>query len=138
GMGASLIAVGVCFLHLQHITTAHGSASNHPNDAGVFTLVALVVFVASFAFSLGPVVWTVINEIFPSSVRGRCVAVATGANWCATWLVSQIFLSLVKAIGEPATFWMFAAVCCISYLFVWKLVPETKGKSLAQIQELWS
>ena len=138
GMGASLIAVGFCFLHLHPITANKASASNSPSDAGVVTLVALVVFIASFAFSLGPVVWTVINEIFPSSVRGRCVAVATGANWCATWIVSQVFLSLVKIIGEPTTFWMFAAICGVAFLFVWRLVPETKGKSLAQIQEMWA
>jgi MFS family permease len=78
----------------------------------------------------------VINEIYPSSVRGRGVAVATAANWFATWLVSQVFLSLVKAIGEPATFWLFAAVCVLAGVFVWKVVPETKGKSLAQIQTM--
>ncbi len=53
------------------------------------------MFIASFAFSLGPVVWTVINEIFPTHVRGRGVAVATAANWFAAWLVSQFFLTLI-------------------------------------------
>jgi sugar porter (SP) family MFS transporter len=138
GMALSLIVVGACFFSLDDITAATSSATNHPSDAGVITLVALVVFVASFAFSLGPVVWTVINEIYPSSVRGRGVALATGANWFSAWLVSQVFLSLVHAIGEPATFWMFAVMCVIAFVFVWKLVPETKGLSLAQIQRMWA
>ena len=95
------------------------------------------MYIATFAFSLGPVVWTVISEIYPSSVRGRGVAVATAANWLTTWLVSQIFLSLVETIGEPATFWLFAAVCVVAFVFVWKLVPETKGRSLADIERAW-
>ena len=137
GMGASLVVVGACSRSLSHVRIDSTSHVNHPTDAGVVTLVALVVYIATFAFSLGPVVWTVINEIYPSRVRGRGVAVATAANWFTTWLVSQIFLTLVETIGEPATFWLFAAVCVVAFVFVWKLVPETKGKSLAEIEKAW-
>jgi sugar porter (SP) family MFS transporter len=138
GMGVSLVTVGACFVTLGHIATSSPSATNRPSDAAIVMLVALVVFIASFAFSLGPVVWTVINEIYPATVRGRGVALATAANWGAVWLVSQVFLSLTNAIGEPATFWLLAAVCAAAFAFVWKLVPETKGKSLAEIQRMWS
>ena len=65
------------------------------NMPGFVTLSALVVFIISFAFSLGPVVWTVINEIFPGEIRGRAVAVATAVNWASAFIVSQFFLSLV-------------------------------------------
>ena len=78
---------------------------------GVVTLVALVVFIISFAFSLGPVTWTVINEIYPGEVRGRAVAVATAVNWGAAFLVSEFFLTVVNAIGQAYTFWLFAAFC---------------------------
>jgi SP family galactose:H+ symporter-like MFS transporter len=89
GMAASLVAVGACFRSLGHTRITSPSLANHPTDVGVITLVALVVFIAAFAFSLGPVVWTVISEIYPSRVRGRGVAVATAANWLTTWLVSR-------------------------------------------------
>ena len=101
------------------------------------TLVALVVFIVSFAFSLGPVVWTVINEIFPGRVRGRAVAVATAVNWGAAFVVSEFFLTLVEAIGEAGTFWLFAFFCAAGGAWVWKRVPETNGRSLEQIEALW-
>jgi sugar porter (SP) family MFS transporter len=129
GMGVSLLAVGFAF----HAMTG-GAASE---TAGVVTLVALVVFIVSFAFSLGPVVWTVINEIFPGRVRGRAVAVATAVNWGAAFLVSQFFLTLVDAIGEPATFWLFAFFCVVGGAWIYRQVPETKGRSLEQIEALW-
>jgi SP family galactose:H+ symporter-like MFS transporter len=96
-----------------------------------------MVFIASFAFSLGPVVWTVINEIYPSHVRGRGVAVATAANWGAAWLVTQFFLTLTNRLGESGTFALFAVMCVVSYVFIWKLVPETKGKTLDEIQQMF-
>jgi MFS family permease len=117
------------------------ASTSHPptgtSSEGVVTLVALIVFIASFAFSLGPVVWTIINEIFPSHIRGKAVAVATGANWFAAWLVSQFFLSLVDLITEAGTFWLFAGFCAVTFIFVRRFVPETKGKSLEEVEVLW-
>ncbi len=101
------------------------------------TLAALVVFIVSFAFSLGPVTWTVINEVFPGSIRGRAVAVATAVNWGAAFLVSQFFLTLVEVIGEPSTFGLFAACCVAGALWVWRHVPETRGRSLEEIESFW-
>ena len=136
GMGISLVVVGAMFLRLGEVksgtTAAHG-----PTGEGLITLVALVVFIACFAFSLGPVVWTVINEIFPSSVRGKAVAVATAANWFAAWVVSQFFLTLVGLITSTGVFWLFAFFCLVTFVFVKRVVPETKGKSLEQIQSMW-
>ena len=132
GMAVSLTVVGFCFLSLDDATPDAGESM-----AGIFTLVGLVVFIASFAFSLGPVVWTVINEIFPSRIRGRGVAVATAANWGSAWLVSQFFLSLTDAIGTAATFWMFAFFSVLAFIWIKLRVPETKGKTLEEIEELW-
>jgi MFS transporter, SP family, galactose:H+ symporter len=79
----------------------------------------------------------VINEIFPGRIRGRAVAVCTAANWGSAFLVSQFFLTLVGAIGSSASFWLFAAFSSIGWVWVHVYVPETKGKSLEQIQEIW-
>jgi sugar porter (SP) family MFS transporter len=133
GMGVSLIVVGAMFEVLGHGSDKGGGSS----ATGTVTLIFLVTFIASFAFSLGPVVWTIINEIYPSHIRGRAVAVATAANWFAAWLVSQFFLSLVNLITEAGTFWLFAGFCALTYLFVLRFVPETKGKSLEEVERLW-
>src|SRR5665213_2925086 len=135
GMGLSLEVVGAMFLELPKV--APGGTPHATTGQGLITLVALVVFIASFAFSLGPIVWTIINEIFPSHVRGKAVAVATAANWFAAWLVAQFFLSLVSLITTTGVFWVFAAFCAVTFWFVQRFVPETKGQSLEQIQSMW-
>jgi MFS transporter, SP family, galactose:H+ symporter len=137
GMTLSLTVVGFCFLSLDSPsdgTTSTGTTSM----AAVFTLVGLVVFIASFAFSLGPVVWTMINEIYPSRIRGRGVALATAANWGSAWLVSQFFLTLTDAIGQAGTFWLFAAFSVIAFVWITLRVPETKGKTLEEIERSWA
>jgi sugar porter (SP) family MFS transporter len=136
GMGLSLVVVGAMFLKLSKVTPG-STAVGATTGEGLITLVALVVFIASFAFSLGPIVWTIINEIFPSHVRGKAVAVATAANWFAAWLVAQFFLTLVDVITTTGVFWVFAAFCGVTFWFVRRYVPETKGKSLEQIQSMW-
>jgi len=87
--------------------------------------------------SMGPIVWTLISEIYPNRVRGRAISVATAVNWFAAFLVAQFFLSIVDAIGESTTFFIFSALCVVTYVFVWYFVPETKGRSLEEIQERW-
>jgi sugar porter (SP) family MFS transporter len=131
GMGTSLAVVGACFVKLD------GAGSSGESMAGTFMLVALVVFIASFAFSLGPVVWTIINEIYPNRIRGRAVAIATAANWATAYLVSRYFLTLIDDIGKPATFWLFAFFSVCAFVFVQRLVPETKGRTLEEIEEMW-
>ena len=133
GMGVSLATVGAAFFSMKAAIPGAG-----PTVAGAVTLVALVVFIISFAFSLGPVVWTVINEIFPGAVRGRAVAVATAVNWGAAFVVSEFFLTLVDAIGESWTFWLLAFFCVVGGIWIYRQVPETKGRSLEQIQALWN
>ena len=132
GMGLSLAAVGFAFRQSEG-TGAGGHAS-----LGVVTLAALVVFIVSFAFSLGPVTWTVINEIYPGDIRGRAVAVATAVNWGAAFLVSEFFLSIVNAIGQAYTFWLFGAFCALGLVWVTVAVPETRGRTLEEIERSWS
>jgi len=133
GMGLALAVVGIAFLSIDGQPAGTG-----PTTAGIVTLIALIVFIVSFAFSLGPVVWTVINEIFPGQVRGRAVAVATAVNWGSAFLVSQFFLTLIEAIGTSATFWLLAFFCLAGWLWIWRAVPETKGRSLEEIERSWT
>ena len=122
GMAVSLTVVGIAFMSIPDVATGVSSGANAsgPSDAGIITLVALVVYIASFAFSLGPVVCTMINEIFPRAIRSRAVAVSTAAIWLSAWLVSQFFLSLINGIGESATFWLFAVLCVVCLGWVWR------------------
>ena len=133
GMAASLIAVGVAF----HFIEANSTGSPTSSGLGVVTLAALVGFIVCFAFSMGPVTWTVINEVFPGRIRGRAVAVATAVNWGSAFVVSQGFLSLVGSIGEAFTFWLFALFCALAWGWIYVAVPETKGQSLEQIELMW-
>jgi sugar porter (SP) family MFS transporter len=132
GMAVSLAAVGLSFAALEN--NPDGEAST---VGGIVTVLALVVFIASFAFSMGPIVWTLISEIYPNRVRGRAISVATAVNWFSAFIVAQFFLSVVDAIGEATTFFVFSALCVVTYVFVWRYVPETKGRSLEEIQERW-
>jgi SP family galactose:H+ symporter-like MFS transporter len=139
GMAISLIVVGIAFQFIGRAAAGPtgSDAAAGPSSAGIVTLVALVGFIICFAFSMGPVVWTVINEIFPGHIRGRAVAVATAGNWGSAFLVSQFFLTVIGAIGNSFTFWLFALFCAFAWIWIYFRVPETKGQSLEQIQLLW-
>ena len=136
GLGVSLIVVGFAFRFIGAEGQAAGLAG--PTLAGIVTVAALVLFITSFAFSLGPVTWTVINEVFPARVRGRGVALATAVNWGSAYIVSQFFLSLVQAIGSSSTFWLFALFCAVAWVWIYRAVPETKRQSLEDIQRMWA
>jgi SP family galactose:H+ symporter-like MFS transporter len=136
GMLLGLLTVSGAFFELNSVTATQ-AAHQGPTQAATLALVGLVVFIASFAFSLGPVVWTVINEIFPAHLRGRGVAIATAINWLAAWVVAQTFLSLVSAITTQGTFLLFAGFCVVTFLYVRFFVPETKGKTLEEVQVMW-
>jgi sugar porter (SP) family MFS transporter len=135
GMGVSLAAVGLAFHFIA--PTASALAASGPTLAGIVTVIALVTFIASFAFSLGPVVWTVINEIFPAQIRARGVALATAVNWGSAFLVSQFFLSLVDVLGSAWTFWLLALFCAVGWIWIYLRVPETRGLTLEKIQDMW-
>lgn len=99
----------------------------------LFTL----AYVASFAVAMGPVVWVVLAEIFPTPVRGRAMAVATVCLWVACFAVSQTVITMFETIGKPATFWSYAVMCAAALLFVLRYIPETKGKTLEEIERTW-
>ena len=113
-----------------------GSAFQH-GSFGTWVLVCILGYVASFALSMGPVVWVVMSEIFPTRIRGRAMAIATVCLWCACYLVSQTFPMLVDSLGEAKTFYAYGVMCAVTLLFVWRVLPETKGKTLEEIEQGW-
>jgi len=134
GMAVSLVVVGTAFHFMAPTLKGAGGLTL----TGIVTVVALIVFIASFAFSLGPVVWTVINEVFPAHIRGRGVALATAINWGSAYIVAQFFLSLVHGIGSAMTFWLLAVFCVMGWIWIFLRVPETKGLTLEKIQAMWA
>jgi sugar porter (SP) family MFS transporter len=139
GMTVSLAALGLAFAIFDNRPPppAPGTATGPPSVVGILTLVCMVVYIASFAFSLGPVVWTMINEIYPNRIRGKAVSVATAANWGAAFLVSMTFLSLLDALGGTLTFWLFGVISIVSFAWIGKKVPETKGKTLEEVAAIF-
>jgi MFS family permease len=91
-------------------------------------------YIASFAIGLGPVFWLLIAEIYPLAVRGTAMSLAAVANWAANWLVSVTFLGLVAAFGQSGTFLLYAVIGVAAWFFCQRLVPETKGKTLEDIE----
>jgi sugar porter (SP) family MFS transporter len=104
---------------------------------GVVAVLATMSYIAFFAFSLGPIVWVMISEIFPPRVRGVAAGVATMANWLANLVVALTFLTLLEELGDAGTFALYAAIGVVSIGFVRSRVPETKGRTLEQIQAYW-
>jgi sugar porter (SP) family MFS transporter len=104
---------------------------------GPWLLGLIMLYVACFAVGLGPGVWVVITEIFPNAVRGRAASLATVALWVACTLISFTFLSLVKAAGLAGAFGLYAVLSALTFVFVWRAVPETKGRTLEEIEQGW-
>src|SRR5665647_2272444 len=98
---------------------------------------SLTIYAASFAIGFGPVFWLMITEIYPLKVRGAAMSVATVANWGMNLVVAVTFLTLVKVLGRPETFWLYGVIAVAAWIFFYRLVPETKGKTLEQIEEHW-
>lgn len=98
---------------------------------------SVVIYIASFAFSLGPIGWILISEILPLKIRGLAMSLCTVANFAFNFIVVLTFLPLTHAIGEAYTFWIFGGITILSLIFVYYFVPETKGKSLEHIEENW-
>ncbi|MCC6355669.1 MAG: sugar porter family MFS transporter [Verrucomicrobiae bacterium] len=123
------VGMGVSLLLLARAFDARAS--------GPGLLVVILAYVSFFAASLGPVVWVVMSEIFPTRIRGRAMSLATVSLWAACFLVSQTFPVLIDAAGGATAFRIYAAFCAVTALFVALAVPETRGKSLEEIERTW-
>jgi SP family xylose:H+ symportor-like MFS transporter len=104
---------------------------------GISTLVFIIIYTASFMMSWGPICWVLISEIFPNKIRGRAVAVAVVAQWAANYFISSTYPSMMEFSGA-FTYGFYGVMSLISFIFVWKMVPETKGKSLEKIENIWT
>lgn len=103
----------------------------------VLVLSAMLLCVAAFAIGLGPVTWTLMAELFPTRIRGRAMSVANMALWIASFALTFTFLSLAHAITITGAFCLYSFLCVITFLLVWRVAPETKGKTLEEIEALW-
>ena len=126
GMAASLFVLAGAFMLPQFKSVL-----------GWIAVGSLMTYVGFFAVGLGPVFWLVLSEIYPLRIRGRAMSVGTAANWSANLIVALTFLTLTKLIGKPGTFGLYAAVTIGAWFFAYFLVPETKGKTLEQIEAHW-
>lgn len=123
GMGVSLVALALAF-RVQ------------PPPA-VLILALILLFAACFAVGVGPAVWVVMAEIFPTRVRGRAMSIATISLWVACVALTMTFLSLAKALGISGAFTIYAVMCVTMFVFVWRVTPETKGRTLEEIERMW-
>jgi len=123
GMMLSLFVLSYAFQHQLALGTS----------LGVVATVCLIVFIACFAFSMGPIGWIIVSEVFPAQLRGRGVAAATLGSGASNFLVSLTFLSLIRAAGTALTFAIYGGFCILTLLFVFFAITETKGRELESI-----
>jgi len=123
GMGVSFVLLGAAFKFQLF--------------SGPLVLVLTLVYIAFFAMTQGPIVWVVISEIFPNRLRGRAMAIATAALWVADFAVSLSFPVIADRLHESFAFWLYAVMCAIDLVFIAVMLPETKGRSLEEIEKRW-
>lgn len=123
GMGLSMFGLGAAFFQ--------------PTAPRTLILVAIFAYVAFFSVGMGPGVWVLMSELFPTRVRGRAMAIATVCLWIACLAVTLTFLSLMNALTPGGAFWFYGVMCVFTFAFIWRALPETKGKTLEEIEKWW-
>jgi sugar porter (SP) family MFS transporter len=106
----------------------------HAHVQGVAMLLLVLAAIAAYSMSLAPVTWVVISEIFPNRIRGAAMAIAVAALWLACFILTYSFPTLNKTLGPDGTFWVYAGICVVGFFFIKVKLPETKGKTLEQIE----
>jgi sugar porter (SP) family MFS transporter len=126
GMAVALVVLAIAFV----------IGGNHLNGAtAIIAIGALLVYTGSFAVGLGPVFWLLISEIYPVSIRGQAMSVATITNWGANFVVTVSFLTLLGAIHGSGTFFLFGFLTLLALVYIQRRVPETKNRSLQEIEQ---
>lgn len=128
-LGMAIGAIGVAF-------TFNGAIEGN-SAMQLMCMVSLMVYTASFMFSWGPICWVLIAEVFPNTIRGGAVAIAVAFQWIFNWIVSTSFVPMANGLGYGVVYTMYGVICIVAAVFVWKLVPETKGKTLEDMTKLW-
>ena len=100
-------------------------------------MISIMVYSASFMFSWGPICWVLIAELFPNTIRGAAVAIAVAFQWIFNWIVSTSFVPMANSLGYWFAYGLYGVICVVAAVFVWRLVPETKGKTLEDMSKLW-
>jgi sugar porter (SP) family MFS transporter len=121
-------------LSLAHLGFSFGAAE----VSRVVILLDLIAYLASFAVGLGCVFWLIASEIYPTTVRAQAMSIATLVVWATDFIVTMTFLTLVEKLGPRYSFWVYAAACAAALLFSLKMVPETKGRTLEEIEKSWA
>jgi len=103
--------------------------------SGIILLVIVVMAIACYAMTLATVMWVIISEIFPNHVRGVAMSVCTFALWSACFILTYTFPLLNSGLGAAGTFWLYGLICLAGGIFVWRKLPETKGKSLEELEK---
>ena len=141
-MAAAMIVIGLLFdLHL--VSAAGQVAPGQASGASYLAVGAVMLYIMGFSFSWGPVVWVMLAEIYPNSIRGKAMSVAIGAQWIMNFIVSLTFpmldgsAYLNRHFNHGFAYWLYSAGAILAALFVLRFVPETKGRTLESIQELW-
>ena len=134
GMGVSLLAMGLMAQNIADPTTVSG-----------WMLLFIIVYVVCFGLSVGPVTWVILSEIYPTAIRGRALGLATFFLWMADYAVTQTFPMMdakdswfVQRFNHAFPFYIYAAFCLVLILVLWSMVPETKGRSLEEIERSWA
>lgn len=125
GLAVVYVAIGFCY-HLK----AGGSAVSP-----YWFLVLVLAAIGTYSMSLAPVVWVLISEIFPNRIRGTAMSIAVGCLWIACFILTYTFPILKTLLGVSVTFWIYAAICAAGFVVLWLRLPETKGKSLEQLEK---
>ena len=120
GLGLIYLTLGTCYFF---------------QVKGVMMVVLVVAAISTYAMTLGPVTWTLLAEIFPHRVRGIAMATCTFALWVGCCTLTFSFPSMNAALGSSGTFWIYSAICCCAFIFLWNRCPETKGKSLEDLEK---
>ncbi len=128
-----ILSISAMGLSLTHLGIAFGAA--HVSSAAI--VLDVLIYLAFFAVGLGPVFWLLISEIYPTTVRGQAMSLASVTIWACDWLVTVTFLSLMDHLGTRGSFWVYAAACAAALIFSIGLVPETKKRTLEEIEASW-
>lgn len=108
------------------------------SSLGFIPLASVVLFIIVFSLGAGPIPWLMAGELFTSEIKGVATGIAVGLNWVSVFIVTKTFQTLIQKFGQGVTFWYFSVICALGTVFVFFLIPETKGKSLEEIQIMLS
>jgi SP family arabinose:H+ symporter-like MFS transporter len=121
-MAVALTLIGVAFYH---------------KAGSIVVFYEVIAYIISFGIGLGPVMWLLISEIYPTKIRGKAMSLAALSVWGSNWIVAGTFLSLLNHAGPAKTFWIYACLCVAAFIFCYVFVPETKGRTLEAIEHHW-